>query len=159
MTEDKSPNLLDYLTAGIIANTFVFLWGFATTFFPVLDYVAFIIYMIGGGLVSYLVCNKTSKDYTIVGVKTSVASWATTMFFFQINVLEMQGLTFALILLVSYSVGGYIGTYLYQKEKLKSSSISKLETSEKNSDESETLTSKEESKAENESPKNDNPEK
>jgi len=157
LVEEKTPNILDYLTAGIIANTFKILWDLAINFYPVLDYISFIIYIIGGGLVTYLVCNKASRDFTLVSVKASVASWATTMFFYQINILEIQGLTFALILLISYTVGGYIGAYLYQKEKFKTNSTP-ISPPKNDLDESETLQSDEECKVENDPSKKINPE-
>ena len=80
MTEVTSPNLLDYLTAGIIANAFPLIWSYATYYVPVLNYVAFLVYMVGGGLAAHLLCYKSSKDYTIVGLKSSIISWLTTMF-------------------------------------------------------------------------------
>lgn len=138
MTEVTSPNLLDYLTAGIIANAFPLLWSYATYYIPILGYVAFLVYMVGSGLAAHLLCYKANKDYTVVGLKSTIVSWLTTMFV-QYNLMESQGPIFALILFGSYAAGGYIGTYLYQKWKLKEESQKQLETTDEDIESSDSL--------------------
>ncbi|MBN1683327.1 hypothetical protein JW865_07230 [Candidatus Bathyarchaeota archaeon] len=129
MKEEKTLNLLDYLTAGIIANSFPFLWNYATFYLPILDYLSFIIYVMGGVAASYLVCNKATNDYYKVGLISSIISWLTTMFV-QYNLFIIKGPIFVVILLVSYSVGGYIGVYFYQREKNKQESRKETEIKE-----------------------------
>ena len=118
--EPRKPTMTDYMAGVMLANGIVWIWAMAlatfSDFFSRISYIilaliAYVIYISGATLASYLVCKRTSSKHLAVGLKLAGLAW----FFSLIMLLgSTTGPTpaLAMVLLVCYGVGGVAGGYL-----------------------------------------------
>jgi putative membrane protein (TIGR04086 family) len=90
--------------------------------YVILAFIAYVIYILGSTLASYLVCKRASSKHLMVGLKLTGLAW----FFSLIMMLGSTTVptpTLAIILLVCYGVGGIAGGYLALRSELGSRKI------------------------------------
>ena len=129
--EPRKPTMTDYMAGVMLANGIVWIWAMALATFSdffsripniILAFIAYVIYILGSTLASYLVCKRTSSKHLVVGLKLAGIAW-----FF--SLIMMLGSTtgptpaLAIILLVCYGVGGVAGGYLALRSELGSRKI------------------------------------
>jgi len=119
------------MAGAMLANGVVWIWAMAlatfSDFFSRIPYVilaiiAYVIYISGATLASYLVCKRTSSKHLAVGLKLAGLAWFFTL-------IMMLGSTtgptpaLAIVLLVCYGAGGMAGGYLALRSELGSRKI------------------------------------
>ncbi len=129
--EPRNPTITDYMAGVMLANGIVWIWAMAlatfSDFFSKIPYVilaaiAYVIYISGATLASYLVCKRTSSKHLVVGLKLAGLAWFFTL-------IMMLGSTtgptpaLAIVLLVCYGAGGMAGGYLALRSELGSRKI------------------------------------
>jgi len=129
--EPRKPTMTDYMAGVMLANGIVWIWALALATFSdffskipyvILAFIAYVIYILGSTLASYLVCKRTSSKHLAVGLKLAGLAWFFTL-------IMMLGSTtgptpaLAIILLVCYGVGGMAGGYLALRSELGSRKI------------------------------------
>ncbi len=129
--EPRNPTMTDYMAGVMLANGIVWIWAMALATFSdffsripyiILAFIAYVIYILGSTLASYLVCKRTSSKHLVVGLKLAGLAW-----FF--SLIMMLGSTtgptpaLAIVLLVCYGAGGIAGGYLALRSELGSRKI------------------------------------
>ncbi len=129
--EPRNPTITDYMAGVMLANGIVWIWAMALATFSdffsriphvILAFIAYVIYILGSTLASYLVCKRTSSKHLVIGLKLAGLAW----FFLLIMMLgatTMPTPALAIILLVCYGVGGMAGGYLALRSELGSRKI------------------------------------
>ncbi len=129
--EPKNPTITDYMAGVMLANGIVWIWAMALAAFSdffsripyiILAFIAYVIYILGSTLASYLVCKRTSSKHLVVGLKLA----GLACFFTLIMMLgSTTGPTpaLAIVLLVCYGAGGIAGGYLALRSELGSRKI------------------------------------
>ncbi len=129
--EPRNPTMTDYMAGVMLANGIVWIWAMALATFSdffsripyvLLAFIAYVMYILGSTLASYLVCKRTSSKHLVVGLKLAGLAW-----FF--SLIMMLGSTtgptpaLAIVLLVCYGAGGIAGGYLALRSELGSRKI------------------------------------
>ena len=129
--EQRNPTMTDYMAGVMLANGIVWIWAMALATFSdffsripyvLLAFIAYVIYILGATLASYLVCKRTSSKHLVVGLKLA----GLACFF---SLIMMLGSTtgptpaLAIVLLVCYGAGGIAGGYLALRSELGSRKI------------------------------------
>ncbi len=129
--EPRNPTITDYMAGVMLANGIVWIWAMALATFSdffsripyvILAFIAYVMYILGSTLASYLVCKRTSSKHLVVGLKLAGLAW-----FF--SLIMMLGSTtgptpaLAIVLLVCYGAGGIAGGYLALRSELGSRKI------------------------------------
>ena len=129
--EPRNPTITDYMAGVMLANGIVWIWAMALATFSdffsripyvLLAFIAYVMYILGSTLASYLVCKRTSSKHLVVGLKLAGLAW-----FF--SLIMMLGSTtgptpaLAIVLLVCYGAGGIAGGYLALRSELGSRKI------------------------------------
>jgi len=127
----RNPTMTDYMAGVMLANGIVWIWAMALATFSdffsripyvLLAFIAYVIYILGATLASYLVCKRTSSKHLVVGLKLA----GLACFF---SLIMMLGSTtgptpaLAIVLLVCYGAGGIAGGYLALRSELGSRKI------------------------------------
>lgn len=128
MSEElRTPNLTDYMAGAMLANGFVWMWSILLgnlsnriSKIPVniLADIAYIVYVSGGIVSSYLVCKRTSTRHLFVGLKLAALSWVFSLF---LSLSSATGPTIGLtiVLLACLTGGSVAGAYLALKAELR----------------------------------------
>jgi hypothetical protein len=123
--EVRKPSLTDYMAGGMLTNGVVWVWSMFLTYVlkvqtsqtsMVVLLISYLVYLGGSVLAAYLVCQRTTSNHIIVALKTSAAGWIFTLFFMLSYVQVSLGTV--IVLLVTFGVGGFIGSYLALKKRL-----------------------------------------
>ncbi len=82
--EQRNPTITDYMAGVMLANGIVWIWAMALATFSdffskipyiILAFIAYVIYISGATLASYLVCKRTSSKHLVVGLKLAGLAW------------------------------------------------------------------------------------
>lgn len=127
MQAKSKPELNDYIAGAMLANGIVWTWlqalssmsgFFSRISIGLLADMSFVIYLLAGIVASYQVCRKASYGHLIVGVKFAAFAWAFSLFIMLSMLLEPT-IGMATVLLVCFTAGGIVGTYLSLKSRLR----------------------------------------
>ena len=125
----RNPTMIDYMAGVMLVNEIIWIWEMAlatfSDFFSKISYgvlaaIAYVIYISGSTLASYLVCKKTSSKHLVVGLKLA---WLVWLFSLMLGSITVPTPALAVVLLVCYGAGGMAGGYLALRSELGSRKI------------------------------------
>ncbi len=125
--EPRNPNLTDYMAGAMLANGFVWIWSMILTYFPdpisripivILAVTAYVIYISGSAVSSYLVCKRTSSNHLMVGLKLAGLAWLFSLIM-MLSSTTGPTLGSAVMLLICYLAGGLAGAYMALRSELR----------------------------------------
>ncbi|MBS7637887.1 hypothetical protein KEJ49_03210 [Candidatus Bathyarchaeota archaeon] len=123
----RSPNITDYMAGALLANGPVWMWMMAIGYFSdlfsalppaLLGGLSLTIYLAGGSLASYLVCNRAERGLLLAALKLVAAEWAFYIMM-MISTIPEPSLGQASPLLLCFIIGGLIGAYLSARRRLR----------------------------------------
>lgn len=127
MKKGRVPNITDYMAGALLANGPIWMWTMAMGYFsstflalpPVLvGGLSLIIYVAGGSLASYLVCERADGGLLLVALKLVAAEWAFSIMM-MLTIIPEASLGQALLLLISFLMGGLLGAYISLRRRLR----------------------------------------
>ncbi|MEM3069323.1 MAG: hypothetical protein QW638_00260 [Candidatus Bathyarchaeia archaeon] len=127
MGRGRGPTITDYMAGALLANGPIWMWRMAIGYFSdwfsalpsaLLGGVSLIIYVAGGSLASYLVCNRAEKGPLLAALKLIAAEWAFYIMM-MISTIPEPSLGQASLSLICFIVGGFLGAYLSTKRRLR----------------------------------------
>ncbi len=127
MKAGRAPNITDYMAGALLANGPIWLWtmtiGHLSSIFSalppsLLGGLSLIVYVAGGCLASYLVCGRAEEGLLLVALRLAAAEWAFSIMM-MLSIIPEASLGQALLLLICFVVGGFIGAYLSLKRRLR----------------------------------------
>jgi hypothetical protein len=125
--EPRNPNLTDYMAGMMLANGFVWIWSMILTNFSdplskipygILADIAYVIYLSGGIVSSYLVCKRASSKRLLVGLKFAFGAWGFSLFM-MLSSTTGPTIGLAIVLLIIFIAGGLAGAYLALRSELR----------------------------------------
>lgn len=125
--ESRNPNLTDYMAGMMLANGFVWIWSMILANFSdplskipygILADIAYVIYLSGSIVSSYLVCKRASSKRLLVGLKFAFGAWAFSLFM-MLSSTTGPTIGLAIVLLIIFIAGGLAGAYLALRSELR----------------------------------------
>lgn len=126
MGKGRVPSITDYMAGALLANGPTWIWiiamGYFSDIFSALPKVliggfSLIIYISGGSIASYLVCERADEGLLIVALKLVAAEWIFSIMMLSTLTEASSGQAF--LLLICFTIGGFIGAYLSMRKRLR----------------------------------------
>ncbi len=123
----RSPNITDYMAGALLANGPIWMWMMALGYFSdwfsalspaLIGGLSLIIYLAGGSLASYLVCNRAERGLLLAALKLVAAEWAFYLMMI-ISTTPEPSPGQASPPLICFILGGLIGAYLSTRRRLR----------------------------------------
>ena len=131
VTEDSAPSNTEYGMAAILSYASVYFVSWLLTKYPGERWVTFLaypIYFLGALYPSYLLASRAGYAHLSVGIKCAIVSWLFSGF----SLWVLTGTTsfiFLILLLISFILGGFTGSYIALKRQIRKEALEEYEES------------------------------
>lgn len=131
VTEDGSPSNTEYGMAAILSYASVYFVSWLLTKNPGVRWVVFIaypIYFLGALYPSFLLSSRAGYAHLTVGIKCAIFSWLFSSFSLWV-LTGTTSFTFLILLLISFLLGGFTGSYIALKRQIRREALEEYEES------------------------------
>jgi len=125
--QKRQPNLNDYLAGGLLSNGLVWMWiialGYLANLSPtlspaILADLSYVMYLVAGGLASYLVCKRAYSRHIVVAFRLVAIEWVFTVML-MLSMAAEPSIGMAVALLICFTMSGIAGAYLALRSQLR----------------------------------------
>ena len=121
MSDERTPSSTDYLAAAVLSYGVVYFWVQFINWidFQLISLLSYFVYFLGAFSSVYLVLRRTDRAHLKIGIATSIASWAFTVFSL-LALTEGANRGFFVVLLICFIAGGIAASYISLRKQLRS---------------------------------------
>ena len=117
--KEKTPRIMDYIAAGFLAYGLTYFWNLLIEIMPSLSIASIPVYALCGAFPTYLVCQRTTKEHLLIGLKCAVFFGLITIFLMYTWRPNVFNSFFVVSIIASFLIGCLGSSYYSMKQPTK----------------------------------------
>ena len=117
--KEKTPKIMDYIAAGFLAYGLTYFWNLLMEIAPPLSIATIPIYILCGAFPTYLICQRTTKEHLLIGLKCAIFFGLITNFLMYLWRPNDFNNLFILSIIITFLAGCLGSSFLSMKQQTK----------------------------------------